>query len=104
MIKVEVDPLYLGALYQKAREGYFSCINGEEKESLQEELGMPLDSLIVTEGNIKLVLTPKLSGYYTIEARLDLSFVDDDAIGYYDYVEDMEGEFIDEFLVFPFNR
>lgn len=74
------------SLYEKARKSLFTCIHDEENEFLREEVGVPWESVVVIDGEVKVTFFETR----TVIVYLQL-YVAGEQIGEYTYCEDEKG-------------
>jgi len=98
-MKIEINEQELSLLYNRAKKGYEACIYNKDNEFLKDEVNEPPGSILVVEKNVKIVLSHNRPNELLLEANLML-FIKDREIGKYVYIEDENGQYIDEFLIF----
>ncbi|MNY47095.1 hypothetical protein D3C86_1823350 [compost metagenome] len=96
---IEISKSNLDLLYNKARASFGECIDLKENEFLQQEVDIPLKSIILREKDIKIVFSPEIPESFTREVYLKL-YSGNIEIGKYLYIEDKDGNPIDDSLVF----
>ena len=79
---INVNQQDLAFLYEKAKQKYAECINNKENQFLKDEVGYPLESILVIEKDIKIVFTQNISDKYLLELNLEL-YVGGKEIGRY---------------------
>ncbi len=85
--------------YNKAKESFADCIQNKDNAFLRDEVNIPLEDIVVTEKDIKIVFQKRVFDEYIIEVRL-LLLEDSRSIGEYVYTENDKREWIDDSLVF----
>jgi hypothetical protein len=88
----------LTKLYDKARKMYNECISNHDNAYLNEEITIPIEQIKLRNSEIKIVFSQDNNELYWYEIVLTLWDVS--AIGRYTYMEDDQGNMIDDILVF----
>lgn len=96
---IEIDKSNLDLLYNKAKESYNECIDLKDNEFLQQEVDIPLKSIIPKETNVKVVISAEIPESFTREVCLTL-YANSKVIGEYVYIENEKGDAIDDSLIF----
>ncbi|MCS3556893.1 MULTISPECIES: hypothetical protein [unclassified Sphingobacterium] len=89
---------HLSLLYHKAKESFEKCIRNDENQFLKDELGMPIDYIVLIEKDIKIVFSKRVFEEYNIEVCL-LLYAGNNEVGRYLYIENNNNEAIDDSLV-----
>lgn len=89
----------LNALYRKADESCYKCLNNKDNKFLEEEMQMPVTSVGVKHSKVKVVFWQDDIYEYTLEIELSLWGNSEKSIGRYWYIEDDKGDFVDDGLV-----
>lgn len=89
---------HLSLLYHKAKESFEWCIKSDENEFLKDELGIPIDDIVLIEKDIKIVFSKRVFEEYNIEVCL-LLYAGNNEVGRYLYIENDNNEAIDDTLV-----
>jgi hypothetical protein len=87
-------------LYTSATESYYKCIRYSGNAFLEQEISVPLETVGLVNSNVKIVFSHEDIKEYQLEVTLKLLDKSDQSIGKYVYVEDHEGNAIDDSLVF----
>lgn len=98
-MKVEINESDFSMFYNKAREGFNKCINTKGNEYLQEEIGVPFESVTLVDASVKVVFSQRSTEKYIIEICIALH-VSNMIVGKYIYYEDDKGNTVDDSLVF----
>ncbi|WP_341839299.1 hypothetical protein [Chitinophaga caseinilytica] len=99
-MKIDISKEEINALYARAKVLYHRCINGNDNESLQVEIGIPLNSIRVVGTEAKIAFAFDDPDRYTLEACLYLFNSESDLLGKYMYVEDDKGNAVSDDLIF----
>lgn len=67
---------------------------------MKDEINAPLESIVIEENDVKIVFSKKNTFEYVFGVNFKLSLTDNNQIGRYTYIQDGQGEMIDEVLVF----
>jgi len=87
--------------YLKCKTAFQTCITNKDNDYLQAEIDVPINQLDLRHNSINLSFNQELEDNFIIDIKIILfSNVLNKELGYYQYQEDMNGEFVDEFLVF----
>lgn len=87
------------ALYSKATESYYKCINNPVNKFLEKEISIPIAAVRVEQSTVKIVFWQEDVSGYTLETELTLWGDEKDPIGRYWLVVNDKEEVIDEGLV-----
>ena len=88
----------LSELYDKAVEMYFECINNDYA-SLQEEISIPIEQIVLKHSSVKVVFCDNIPKIDSWEVTIIL-WDESSMIGRYTYIEDDQGNALDDILVF----
>ncbi|SEW40134.1 hypothetical protein SAMN05428988_5232 [Chitinophaga sp. YR573] len=97
---VEISKHEFTLLYTKAKEKYNNCINDEDNAFLEEEVSVPLKTIELKESSIKVVFSLEDTERYLLEITITLWDRSNQLIGKYEYIQDDEGNGVDDSLVF----
>lgn len=87
--------------YLKCKTAFQDCISNKENDFLKEEIETPINDLVLHNDQITLLFKSENNDDFIIDIKIKLINSDlNKQIGYYKYQENMEGEYLDEFLVF----
>jgi len=96
---MDLGELNLSILYARANDGFLATTSKNPSLSV-EELGIPWNSIKTTENEVCVRFTGTNFETPVIETKLGLINASGASIGYYCLQEDVDGAFIDDFLVF----
>lgn len=86
--------------FLKCKAAFQECINSKGNDYLKEELVVPVDEIVIQNEYINLSFKQENKEFFVIDVRIGLFNKEiDKKIGYYNYQEDMNGDYLDEFLV-----
>lgn len=95
------DEIDFNLMYSKAREYFINCMTNEENSFLFEEINyISLESILIQEVFVRVTFLNKDTNQYTIETKINLISPENKELGWYSYLENENGETIDDFLVF----
>jgi len=87
--------------FLKCKALYQTCIKNEGNEYLKDELEVPFSDLILQNESINFIVNSDVFGETIIDVRIKLySRKLKKQLGSYRYVENLNGEPIDDFLIF----
>lgn len=93
----EID---LNLRYSKARIFFREMMANEENTYLIEEIGVPLDSIIIQDDFVRITFSSRDIQKYVIETKIKLFSSNNKELGWYSYLEDETTDIIDDTLVF----
>jgi len=96
---MDLGELNPSILYARANDGFLATTSENPSLSV-EELGIPWNSITTTENEVCVRFTGTNFETPVIETKLDLINAAGASIGFYCLHEDVEGAFVDDFLVF----
>lgn len=94
------EELDLDLRYSKARIFFRECMINEENSYLIEEIGVPLDSVIIQDEFVSVTFSSRDLQKYIIETKIKLFSSNNKELGWYSYLEDETADIIDDYLVF----
>lgn len=97
---LKINNQELSILYNKAKENYLLCVNNKDNSFLQKEISLRLEDIKIINSNIKIVFSNEISNEYLIEVSLSLWENSVKCLGNYVSVQDVDGNLIDDRLVF----
>ena len=97
---ISIKKTELKLLYDKAIRNYHDCLIKVDNAFLRDELSIPLESIILKFSNIKIVFSQTDIENYVFETTISLWDYNDKYIGKYVYIEDGNGNEVDDKLVF----
>lgn len=97
---IEISKQEVALLYTKAKEKYNNCISNEDNAFLEEEVSVPLKTIELKEASIKVVFSLEDTERYLLEITVTLWDRSNQLIGKYQYIQDDEGNGVDDSLVF----
>ncbi len=87
--------------FLKCKIEYHNCLGKIENEFFKEELTVPIESLILKEESISILFDSESYDDYIVDVTISLfSEKLNKQIGYYRLIENLNREYLDEFLVF----
>ncbi|MEI6412021.1 MAG: hypothetical protein WCR52_21700 [Bacteroidota bacterium] len=95
---IEINEQDLALLYYKTKQKYKECIDDSENSFLEDEAGVPFDSIKLIEKDIKIIFYKDIASNYLFEVSL-LLYAGDKEIGKYTFIESETGNAIDDILV-----
>lgn len=99
MIKKTELELYYDSLFKNCKSSFIACINEPENNELEVEIGSSLNSLICENESIRFHFKHKLYGEAVNEIQIRLLDKNQNQVGHYQYVQNLKGDAIDDFLV-----
>ncbi len=88
-------------LLRRCERSYHNCINSDENIELREEIGVSLDELELAKESIRIEFDSAEYGELIFDTKFKiLNLNTKESIGYYRCIENLEGDFVDDFLVF----
>lgn len=90
----------LPLLYERAKESLNRCLKGGDAELLANELPVRLDQIRGCPDSVRLTFYGVQANDYLLETKLLLVSDAGRGLGYYCVHENMNGEVIDDYLVF----
>ena len=87
--------------YLKCKAAFKECFLHESNEEVRREIGIAFKSIQLLDDYINISFNSPLSEEFIIEVRINLlNLKNGKSLGYYKYQEDMDGEYLDEYLIF----
>lgn len=97
---MNIEGLNVNQFYAKANKLFKRCLLNEENIYLQEEIDVPLNLIITQNDCITIKFPFEDNEVYIIETKITLLSQKNEELGWYSYLEDENGNVIDDFLVF----
>ncbi len=88
-------------LFLKCKASYQACINVEGNEYLSDDIEVSINDLILQDDSVKFFIDSEEYGESIIDVRVNLfSRKLKKYLGYYRYIESLDGKPLDDYLVF----
>ena len=97
---IEMSKQEVALLYKKAKEENNNCISNGDNAFLEKEVSVPLKTIELKEASIKVVFSLENTERYLLETTITLWDRSNQLIGKYKYIQDDEGNGVDDSLVF----
>lgn len=99
-MKTAMSNQELNTYYDKAREKYYECIKNEENIFLEHEISTSPALIKLQPLSIKICFFQEITNKYQVEISLSLLDNSTLPIGKYVYIEDENGNSVEDSLIF----
>ncbi len=87
--------------FLKCKASFQTCMKIEENKYLLNEIKGSNKGLILKNDSVKIIIDHEAYGESIIDVRINLLNIElDEIIGHYRYIENLEGDPLDDFLFF----